>query len=108
MRITKNSCLGILNPITLHRNCKVCGSFDAYRFSYDINGLLDIDIYVPSIEEQKQLTINNAPGELSDKEIQASRRKLAKLKTHPKEDEKIVELIMRAESIYENYYLLVI
>lgn len=72
------------------------------RFSYDINGLLDIDIYVPSTEEQKQLTINNAPGELSDKEIQASRSKLAKLKIHPKEDEKIVELIMRAESIYEN------
>jgi len=72
------------------------------RFSYDINGLLDVDAHVPSTGEKKQITINNAPGELSDKEIQASKEKLAKLKVHPREDEKITELIMRAESIYEN------
>lgn len=72
------------------------------RFSYDINGLLDVDAHVPSTGEKKQITINNAPGELSDKEIQASKEKLAKLKVHPREDEKIAELIMRAESIYEN------
>jgi len=72
------------------------------RFSYDINGLLDVDAHVPSTGENKQLTINNAPGELTEKEIQASRVKLAKLKIHPKDDEKIAELIMRAESIYEN------
>ncbi|MCF6288293.1 MAG: Hsp70 family protein [Proteobacteria bacterium] len=72
------------------------------RFSYDINGLLDVDAYVPSTGERKSITINNAPGELSDKEIAASRAKLAKLKIHPKDDEQIAELIMRAESIYEN------
>ena len=72
------------------------------RFSYDINGLLDVDAHVPSTGEKKQITINNAPGELSEKEILASKAKLAKLKIHPREDEKIVELIMRAESIYEN------
>jgi len=72
------------------------------RFSYDINGLLDVDAHVPSTGEKKQITINNAPGELSEKEIQASKDKLAKLKVHPREDEKIAELIMRAESIYEN------
>lgn len=72
------------------------------RFSYDINGLLDVDAHVPSTGERKLITINNAPGELTEKEIQASRAKLAKLKIHPKDDEKITELIMRAESIYEN------
>ena len=39
---------------------------------------------------------------LTQTEIEASRNKLAKLKYHPKDDEKIAELIMRAESIYEN------
>ena len=72
------------------------------RFSYDINGLLDVDAHVPSTGERKLVTINNAPGELTEKEILASRVKLAKLKIHPKDDEKIAELIMRAESIYEN------
>ena len=72
------------------------------RFSYDINGLLEVDAHVPSTGENKQITINNAPGELSQAEIDASRNKLAKLKFHPKDDEKIAELIMRAESIYEN------
>jgi len=72
------------------------------RFSYDINGLLDVDAHVPSTGEKKQITINNAPGELSKKEIEASKEKLAKLKIHPRENEKIAELIMRAESIYEN------
>ena len=72
------------------------------RFSYDINGLLEVDAHVPSSGERKQITINNAPGELTEKEIEASKLKLLKLKTHPKDDEKIAELIMRAESIYEN------
>lgn len=72
------------------------------RFSYDINGILDVDAHVPSTGEKKQITINNAPGELSQAEIDASRMKLAKLKVHPRDDEKISELIMRAESIYEN------
>ncbi len=72
------------------------------RFSYDINGLLEVDAHVPSTGERKLVTINNAPGELTEKEIQASKIKLAKLKIHPKDDEKIAELIMRAESIYEN------
>ena len=72
------------------------------RLSYDINGLLEVDAFIPSTKEKYQITINNAPGELSTKEIEASRVKLAALKFHPREDEKIAELIMRAESLYEN------
>jgi len=72
------------------------------RFSYDINGLLEVDAHVPSTGKRYQQTINNAPGDLSEAEIERSRKKLAKLKIHPREDEKVAELILRAESVYEN------
>lgn len=100
-RLVKNNIK--LGEITVNvPKAKAGQEYVELRFSYDINGLLDVDAHVPSTGEKKQVTIHNAPGELSEKEIQASKAKLAKLKVHPREDEKIAELIMRAESIYEN------
>jgi len=72
------------------------------RFSYDMNGLLEIDIKVISTGETYYKMIQNAPGELSEKELAKSREKLATLKFHPREDQKNQLLISRAERLFES------
>ena len=71
------------------------------RFSYDINGLLEVDVTVSSTEEKVNKVIENAPGSLSAEEISNSQSKLSALKFHPREQEINRELIARAERLYE-------
>ena len=73
----------------------------AVRFSYDVNGVLEVDIEVISTKEKYNKLIVNAPGELSAADIQASKAKLAIMKFHPREDEMNINLIARAERLFE-------
>jgi molecular chaperone HscC len=72
------------------------------RYSYDMNGLLEVDITVQSTGKTYNKVIENAPGLLSEKELSTARQKLAKLKFHPREDEVNRNLIARAERIYSS------
>lgn len=72
------------------------------RFSYDMNGLLEVDITVVSTGETYYKMIQNAPGSLSEKDIQASKEKLSHLKFHPRELAVNQNLISRAERIFES------
>lgn len=72
------------------------------RYSYDMNGLLEIDARVMSTGKTYQKTIFNHSSLLSKKELAASKQKLASLKFHPRENENHRLLIARAEKIYEN------
>lgn len=72
------------------------------RFSYDMNGLLEVDIKVLSTGEKYHKLIQNAPGELSAEELEASHKKLAALKFHPREQEANQLLIARAERLFES------
>lgn len=71
------------------------------RYSYDMNGLLDVDVTVNSTGKHYHTTIVNSASALSDKEIEASRKKLAKLKFHPREQAENRNMIARAERLYE-------
>ena len=71
------------------------------RFSYDVNGVLEIDAQVVSSGEKYYKMILNTPTELSASEIEASKSKLAALKFHPREQEGNRILIARAERLYE-------
>lgn len=72
------------------------------RFSYDMNGLLEVDVKVLSTGENKSLVIDNSSQHLSEDEINASRNKLATLKFHPREDEINQQLLFRAERLFES------
>lgn len=72
------------------------------RYSYDMNGLLEIDVTVASTGKLYQKTIVNSPGSLSEKEIEASKKKLSALKFHPRDNAENRNLIARAESLYES------
>lgn len=72
------------------------------RFSYDVSGLLEVDILVEKSGLRTQLLIND---DLSgDAEVVAERRAtLAALKTHPREDELNRAALARGEKCFENF-----
>lgn len=71
------------------------------RFSYDINGLLEVDSHIVSTGEKRSMVIQNTSKSLSNKEIQISKEKLSKIKFHPRDAEANRVLIARAERLYE-------
>ncbi len=69
------------------------------RFSYDINGLLEVDVDTGD-SRQYNLTIENGAKRLNSQEIQASKDKLAALKIHPRDTIANRTLLARAERLY--------
>ncbi|SHE87296.1 molecular chaperone HscC [Microbulbifer donghaiensis] len=72
------------------------------RYSYDMNGLLEVDVTVVSTGKTFNKLIEFTPGALSDEEKASSLEKLAKLKFHPREDEENRALVARGERLYES------
>ena len=72
------------------------------RFTYDVNGLLEVDVTTVSTNEAKQLLIKGNASNLSETDIEASRARLAALKVHPRENEVNLALIYRGKHLFEN------
>jgi len=70
------------------------------RFSYDMNGLLEVDVKVNSNGKTYKKVIEQSPGSLTGKELEKSHKRLAALKFHPREVEKNLELLSRGERLY--------
>lgn len=73
----------------------------AIRYSYDMSGLLEVDVRVLSTGKTYSTQIEQSPGMLSDSEIARGRERLAALKFHPRELEANQVLLARAERMYE-------
>lgn len=71
------------------------------RFSYDINGLLEVDVHVPMTGERRQLVIVDREGLLPE-DIEQRRTELAKLKIHPRDSDANRATMARAGRCYEN------
>jgi molecular chaperone HscC len=71
------------------------------RFSYDINGLLEVDLHVPETGARRQLVIVDRDG-VSPQQLDARRQELAKLKVHPRETDAVRATLARAGRCYEN------
>ncbi len=71
------------------------------RFSYDINGLLEVDVLVPETGERRELVI--ADDDVASSSDFAERRaKLAALKVHPREDQANLAVLARAARCFES------
>lgn len=55
------------------------------RFSYDINGLLEVDVIFPDSGQRISKVINRSPLQLSQSQIEASRTRLEALKICPRD-----------------------
>jgi molecular chaperone HscC len=71
------------------------------RFTYDINGILEIDLHVPASGQKRQLVIVDDPDAIDADEIAKRRAVLAELKVHPKDDDANRALLARIERCYE-------
>ena len=71
------------------------------RFTYDINGLLEVDVHIPSTGERRELVVADE-AVMADAEFEARRAALAKLKQHPRDADANKAVMARAERCYED------
>lgn len=73
------------------------------RFSYNTNGILDIDVYIPSTGEHLQKVLINHESMLSEEEIRLARIQLDALKFHPRDNLINKALLLRAERLFREH-----
>jgi molecular chaperone HscC len=71
------------------------------RFTYDVNGILDVDVDIEAIGLSRNLLIKKLAGDVPDEEIARRREVLASLKIHPRNQDKNKQLIDRANQLFE-------
>lgn len=70
------------------------------RFTYDINGILEVEVQSPSTKEKKRQVIVGQRLHLSQEEIDARLKELQRLKIHPADQEENRLVLARGERIY--------
>lgn len=73
------------------------------RFSYNANGILDVDVYIPSTGQSLQKVLINHQSVMSPEQIELARQELAELKIHPRESLANKSLLLRAERLFSEY-----
>ena len=71
------------------------------RYTYDINGILEVEVTVVSTGVKKTMVIEKNPGHMSKEEVQERLEELKEIKIHPRETEENKHLIARGERLYE-------
>ncbi|KML32430.1 molecular chaperone HscC [Rossellomorea marisflavi] len=71
------------------------------RYTYDVNGLLEVEVTIFSTGEKKNMLIEQSDSGLSDKEMQERMEQLASIKIHPRERTENRLLVARGERLYE-------
>lgn len=71
------------------------------RYTYDINGILEVEVTVVSTGAKKTMVIEKNPGHMSKEEVQERLEELKEIKIHPREKEENKHLIARGERLYE-------
>ncbi|WP_155947374.1 Hsp70 family protein [Pseudorhodobacter ferrugineus] len=70
------------------------------RFTYDVSGLLEVDVTVDSTGKKAHRVIDQLAGEMSDSDIKAVLAKMSKVKVHPRDDAANLHLRARLEAAY--------
>lgn len=73
------------------------------RFSYNPNGILDVDVHVPSTGQKLQKVVLHHQSIMSPDQIEQARRELATLKVHPRDNLMNKGLLLRAERLYSEH-----
>ena len=71
------------------------------RYTYDVNGILDVDVGVPEHGIERNVVIRKLAGDISDAEIARRRVELAALKVHPRDQDQNRLVLERANRLYE-------
>ncbi|WP_238860131.1 molecular chaperone HscC [Clostridium sp. YIM B02569] len=71
------------------------------RYTYDINGLLEVEATTLSTGKSETLIIENSPGSMSEEEIKKRMLLLKDIKIHPRDKTENRLLLARGERLYE-------
>jgi molecular chaperone HscC len=97
---SENICLGTIElPVPARRVGEVAVTC---RFTYDINGLLEVDVQESATGKAGQLVIFDRDQSSSDASVKERRRMLAELKVHPRENDRNRAALARATRCYEH------
>ena len=70
------------------------------RFTYDLNGILDVEATVLGSQKKHSLLIQQRPGVLSGSQLKAAREAMQKLKFHPRAALPNQTALARADALY--------
>jgi molecular chaperone HscC len=73
------------------------------RFSYDVNGLLEVEALVPSSHLTFRTVIQRSSEEMTPEEIAISLESLKALKIHPRDKQENIYFIKRAKRLYASF-----
>lgn len=99
-RVVNNVLLGTLD-IRLAPKLKKNQPAIDLRFTYDINGVLQVESTTLGTGEKHELILQDNPGVLGEAEIRERLASLSGLKVHPREDQANLATIARIERLYE-------
>lgn len=71
------------------------------RYTYDINGILEVEVTVVSTGLKKRMVIEKNPGYMSKEEIEKRLNDLSYIKIHPRDKEENKLLLAKGERLYE-------
>ncbi|MFL0267973.1 molecular chaperone HscC [Candidatus Clostridium radicumherbarum] len=71
------------------------------RFTYDINGILEVEVLVLSTGVKNRIVVNKNQEGMSEREIEKRLDELKKIKIHPRDKMENKLLIAKAERMYE-------
>jgi len=70
------------------------------RFTYDMNGILEVELSVQGTERREHLVIEERPGKLTKEQLQRAREAMARLKFHPRDSLPNRTALARADALY--------
>lgn len=71
------------------------------RYTYDVNGILEVEVTVVSTGQSNKLVLEKNPGILTEAEVIEKLEALKDLKVHPRDKDENRLLLARAERLYE-------
>ncbi len=96
-KVENNLLLGNLNVSGIPKG--PAGQPVAIRFTYDVNGLLDVEAKIEATGKKFQTVLSHHVKELNEDQIEEAKRRLAKLKFYPRDDLKNQHLLRFAEAV---------
>ena len=97
--VKDNLLLGELNVSGIPRG--PAGQEIEVRFTYDSNGVLEVEVTVVKTQKKKRLVITKHASHLNEKELSGALAAMEKLKIHPRETSANRFAIKRAERLYQ-------
>ena len=100
--VSRNIKLGQLE-VPINPTLSIADNAVTVRFTYDINGVLQVEATPLASGTRHELVLEQNPGILSKGEIRARLDALSALKIHPRSKQENLALLARAERLFEEY-----